>query len=320
MNAAKHIFVEDGFEGGLQPSYPTAAAGLPICPLCSSSSSDHAFTDSGCEIRECNNCDLFYVHPHPGTAEQHRRVFSGEYPGIELLDCPRRYQGERLYYDRHFDLIAQETAGATSILDVGCGTGNLLERFSSRPNCYRLGIELNRSAAAFARRIAGCQVLEVPLERFHGDRKFDAVTMISVFSHISSFDAMFHSLRSALAPGGRVIMRTTEMSRDVSRWNQVHWGVPDDLHFLGLNTLDYLCETYGFTVTRHVRVPYEDELFRPSRWQQMGRVRWHNAIKRVTLRVPGTLAAMRHVYAAVLGQRLFISFIVMQMGPAHGLD
>lgn len=283
----------------------------PSCPLCASTGTIHAFSDSGCEVRACSVCDLFFVHPRPPVLEQQRRVSSEECPGIEILDCARRYEGECLYYDRHFDLIAKEIADATSILDVGCGTGNLLERFASRPNCHRIGIELNPSAARVARTTAKCEILEQPFETFRADRKFDVITMINVFSHLSSFDAMFRSLHAALAPNGRVILRTTEMSHRVSRWNQVHWGVPDDLHFLGLNTLNYLCAKYGFAIARHVRVPFEDELFRPSRWQQMGRSRSHNAIKRVATRIPGALPLARYLYTTALGQRLFVSLIVL---------
>lgn len=310
------IFTDHDFAS--RPTTAEAAANAsasPVCPLCHSTSSSHAFSDGGCELRVCNNCELFFVHPYPRVSEQHQRVSSGEYPGIELLDCQRRYQGERLYYDRHFDLIAQETGDAASILDVGCGTGNLLERFASRQNCYRLGIELNPAAAEMARGTAKCEILELPFEEFRAGRKFDAITMVSVFSHVSSFDGMFQSLRSALAPGGRVIIRTTEMSRHVSRWNQVHWGIPDDLHFLGLSTLGYLCAKYGFSVARHVRVPFEQELFQKSRWRQVGRSRSHNAVKRAALCVPGALPAMQTIYAAALGQRLFVSLIVLKLNP-----
>lgn len=310
MNATRQIYAGDTIEA--QTTTIASAGMLPACPLCHSTSTARAFSDSGCELRVCCVCELFFVHPYPRVTEQHKRVSSGEFPGIELLDCARRYEGERLYYDRHFDLIARESAGAASILDVGCGTGNLLERFASRRNCYRLGVELNPYAARIARATARCEVLELPFESFRSTRKFDVITMINVFSHISSFGGMFLSLRAALAPNGRVILRTTEMSRNVSRWNQVHWGIPDDVHFLGLNTLDYLCKTYGFIVANHVRVPYEYELFRPSRWQQMGRSRWHNVVKRTAVRMPGVLVALQRLYAAGLGNRLFISFIVLK--------
>jgi SAM-dependent methyltransferase len=292
-----------------------AAATASACPLCGSVATERALADNGCELRVCGVCELFFVHPYPQSSAQHQRVASGEYPEIELLDCARRHEGECLYYDRHFALIARECEGASSLLDVGCGTGHLLERFAGNPRLHRAGLELNPEAAQFARRVAGCEVFEAPFEQFRSDRSYDVITMINVLSHIPSFDGMFRSLRAALAPGGKLILRTSEMARNVSRWNQLHWGIPDDLHFLGLGTLDFLCARYGFAVTRHVRTPFEEELFLRSRWEQMGRNPWLNLAKRAGVRVPGALGALKKLYTAALGRRLFVSFIVLTMLP-----
>lgn len=297
--------------GALADHASTAVVAAPACPLCSERRNRSAFRDNGCSLRVCVNCDLFFVDPYPSIARHHQHVSSPVRDEINLLDCTRRHQGERLYYDRHFALIAEECAGAKSILDVGCGTGHLLERLAATPVLYRAGIELNPDAAAFAERVAGCEIFRAPLETFDAGRMFDVITMVNVFSHIPSFDGMFRSLCDLLSPGGKLILRTTEMSSSVSRWNQIHWGVPDDLHFMGLRTLDFICAKYGFAIVRHERVPFEDELFRPSRWQQIGRNMLQNLVKRAAIRTPGALSALRHLYASRLGQRLFISFIVL---------
>ena len=302
------------------PSAPAArGAALPgthadaiLCPLCGSWSTRFAFLDAGCALRSCGQCDLFFVSPYPASGRQHSRVSSGSYAEIEILDCERRYLGEKLYYDRHFSLIAAECAGASSFLDVGCGTGHLLERLASTHPLRLAGIELNSQAAAFARRASGCQIFEIPFEQFRGGEKFDVVALINVFSHIPSFRNLFRSLRAVLAPGGRVLIRTSEMASNVSRWNQMHWGIPDDLHFLGLRTLEFACAQYGFRIARHIRVPFEEELFLPSRWQQKGRSRLINAIKSAGLHIPGVLSASKAVYTALLGRRLFVSFVVLQ--------
>ena len=289
------------------------------CPLCGFSSTVHAFSDNGCNLCICDTCELFFVDPYPAGNRQHERVSRGTFEEIEILDCARRYEGERLYYERHFDSIAEECTGARSLLDVGCGTGHLLELFASKPDLLRMGIELNTQAARFARYVSGCEILEVPFEQFRSDERFDVITLINVFSHIPSLDALFNSLRALLAPGGKVILRTSEMRRDVSRWNQLHWGVPDDLHFLGLRTLEFLCAKYGFVVARHEQIPFEKELFRRSRWQQMGRSRLTNLIKTLGLHTPFALAAFEKAYTAALGQRLFVSLIVLtplRSGPA----
>ena len=284
----------------------------PSCPLCESRETKTAFKDNGCTLRMCEVCDLFFVDPYPSIERQHAAVSVGSCVEIEVLDCARRYEGERLYYDRHFSLIAEECETATSLLDVGCGTGHLLERFADRPGLRRTGIELNSQAARMARRVAGCEILEVPFEGFQSERRYDVITMINVLSHIPTFEGMFRTLRAVLKPGGKVILRTSEMSRNVSRWNQVHWGIPDDLHFLGLGTLDFLCTQFRFAIARRIRTPYEDELFRRSRWQQMGRSKIVNGMKRAGIRIPGALTTMKRIYAAALGQRFYVSFVVLK--------
>ena len=289
------------------------AGAAPACPLCRTHMNNVAFRDNGCSLRTCANCGLFFVDPYPSMARQHQQVSSARHDEIDLLDSARRHQGERLYYDRHFGSIAEECAGAKSLLDVGCGTGHLLERLAERRDLYRAGIELNPDAAAFAARVAGCDIFRGPLENFQTHRQFDAITMVNVFSHIPSFDGMFRSLRSLLAPGGKLILRTTEMSANVSRWNQVHWGIPDDLHFMGLQTLDFISARYQFAIARHVRVAFEDELFQVSRWQQVGRSALQNVAKRIAIRIPRALSTLRDLYASRLGQRLFISFIVLTL-------
>src|SRR4030088_2930024 len=125
-------------------------------------------------------------------------------------------------------MIAEECRGAKSVLDVGCGTGHLLERLSVFPELHRQGLELNAAPAEYARRVANCEIYQMPLEEFKANSKFDVITMINVFSHIPSFDGLFNSIRSLLQPGGKLILWTSEMGRGANRWSQFVWGIPDD--------------------------------------------------------------------------------------------
>jgi hypothetical protein len=138
---------------------------------------------------------------------------------------------------------------------------------------YRVGIELNAAPAEYARKMAGCEIHEVPFEEFRSDNKFDVITMINVLSHIPP-DGLFSSVRSLLESHGKLILRTSEMSKDASRRSQFDWGIPDDLHFLGLTTLDFICQKYGFKIAKRIRTAYSDEVFLPARWKSPGRSHW----------------------------------------------
>lgn len=286
-------------------------AALPVCPLCGAARNMEAFREQGYSLRHCQVCELFFIHPYPAGGEQHQRVLNYSYEEIHLLDPEQSYRGEVLYYKRHFPLIAEECSQAGSVLDVGCGAGHLLERLSHFPQLRRVGIELNSQRAEYARKVAHCEIHQVALERFRTEEKFDVVTMINVLSHIPSFDNLFHPVRALLRPRGRLILRTSEMDRGVHRWSQFSWGIPDDLHFLGMGTLDFICQKYGWKICRRLRTAYADEVFLRDRWKQPGRSHMRNFVKSGALVLPFALPAIKKCYEMLAGQHLCLSFIVL---------
>jgi len=56
------------------------------------------------------------------------------------VDAKNYYAAEVGFYRDYFGPISEQVNGASSFLDVGCGTGRLLELFVGR-NLYRAGIE-----------------------------------------------------------------------------------------------------------------------------------------------------------------------------------
>lgn len=286
------------------------------CPLCNSYGSQKAFEDNGHTLRSCKRCGLFFIAPYPRNRSLNGAFTFGQNREVALLDCRRQYQREVLFCRRYFPAIAQHCRNASSILDVSCGTGHLLERLSATTSSYRIGIQVDPLTARFARCVAGCPVIETPFDEFRGATKFDVITMIDAFSRLTSFDATFRSLRGALAPDGRVVFRTVEMAHNVSRWNQFDWNIPADLQFLGLRTLDLLCAKYGFTVVDRVRTPYEEELFLPARWRQMEGASPINITKKICGTIPGVVPVLKGIYSAIFGSRLFSSISVLKILPA----
>jgi SAM-dependent methyltransferase len=275
-----------------KPKFQNPAAKVrssPTCSLCASSATIRAFAGNGWDWWVCNRCDLFFVHPPP---QGHRRceLVSASKPEIALLESHERYRDEVRYYRAHFHRIAQECRGARSLLDAGCGTGHLLERFSRDAGLYCLGIEPDPLTARFARCVAGCQVVETQFEKFKSRRQFDVVTMINVFPHFRSPGAALQSLRSVLAPRGKAILCTDELRRVGLGWNRLHRGMPDGFQFLGPGTLDFACATYGFRVISRLRIKQPNRL------------------------LPGALIGPRRLYATALGRR-FTSFIVLEAVP-----
>jgi SAM-dependent methyltransferase len=285
---------------------------VSICPLCKHHDSQFRFSERGYKLLACQVCNLLFIDPYPFNLDTvHEKVSAYNYDEIEIQSPDKHYRFSVQFYKHNFPRIDEECRDATSVLDVGCGTGHLLELLGRYLNLYRAGIELNAGRAEMARRISKCDIHEVPIENFSSTRKFDVIIMINVLSHVPSFDHLFSSIRSLLSDHGRLILKVGECTKNVKKTAIYDWGTPDHLHFLGIGTLDFICEKYRFKVLRHERIPLSQQLFSKSRWRSPGRSLVRNAIKNVVALTPLALPVLAKAYDMIHGRTIYSSFVVL---------
>jgi SAM-dependent methyltransferase len=294
---------------------PESSTATPqaTCPLCGSDQSRAAFSERGYRLLQCGECELFYIDPYPSQAQEtYDTVHDYAYQDLEILDCQRHYKSSCTFYNQYFPRIAEELRGMKSLLDVGCGTGRLLELVGQEfPQIQREGLELNATRAAYARQLAGCPVHEIPLERFEVDQPFDVICLMNVLSHVPQIRPLFDALRQRMRPQGKLVLKVGELSSEVRKSAFYDWNIPDHLHFLGLKTLDKLAQNLGWSVLRHDRVPLSSEMFSRPRWLSPGRSRVRNSVKRVVAHSPGALATMRWTYRRLQGDSVYSSLVVL---------
>ena len=96
----------------------------------------------------------------------------------------------------------------TRVLDVGVGQGHLLEALRTLPGLELTGVDV---AAPYLRRLAAederTQVLVTNAENLPFRDAFDAIVSTDVIEHVLNVGDYLLSLRRALAPGGRVLIR-----------------------------------------------------------------------------------------------------------------
>lgn len=282
-----------------------------VCPLCSKQESEKCFSERNHDVLVCKNCGLFFIHPFGNDV--HEKVSTYDYENLKILAPAKHHVSSKSYYKRKYlSYIMSECTTAKSILDVGCGTGALLELlYDENPNIRRVGIELNKDRAEFAESVCNCEVYQVPIEEFSYDSKFDVITMINVLSHIPSIDNLFTSIRNLLATDGKLILKVGEMTTDVRKDAIFDWGIPDHLHFLGIDTIRFICSKYGFRIIRHERQPLSADIFSFNRWLTPGRSSIRNIVKRVVALTPFALLILRKLYDIKHGKSIFSSFIVI---------
>jgi SAM-dependent methyltransferase len=283
----------------------------PTCPLCGNRRHDLCFSQNGSTLLACKECDLFFIDPYPEEGDVHAKVSEERCDNTELIDAERHYKAATSGYETCFPYIESLCADARSVLDVGCGTGRLLELLGKRPDLHRVGIELNADRAEFARRVAGCPIHQVPVEDFEYPSRFDAITLINVLSHIPRFDSLFPALRRLLADDGKLILKTGEMEKGVKKDAAFDWCLGDHVHFLGMSTIDRIGDKYGLEIVHHQRRPLSESLFSRSRWNAPGRSSARNAVKRAVAATPFALPVLRRLYEMRHGRRVYSSLIVM---------
>jgi SAM-dependent methyltransferase len=174
-----------------------------MCPVCGAASSiEQQCADA--DLYRCAACDHCFSDPSSlKTVEEygpeyydevHRNWF--ENPNIALFDFIGR-------------VIADHKKDA-SVLDIGCGRGDLLVHLRKRhPELSLSGLDLSPNPLPDGMGYYQGDVLSVEI-----DRQFDAVVTMLVIEHVFDVRGFVRRLQELVAPGG-ILMITTINDRSV---------------------------------------------------------------------------------------------------------
>lgn len=177
------------------------------CPLCAAPSqiASLVYHAHGMHIVRCPQCDLIYSQEVINRDSDESRYRSSNVmrahmalhrnPAYAELESNKaRYIISRLAHARG--------ALETSLLDIGCSTGALLQA-AAEVRWQALGIELNRDGVQIARdrgldALEGCFPQDLPVER----APFSAITMLDVLEHAEDPIGFLASVTEHLSYGG----------------------------------------------------------------------------------------------------------------------
>ena len=239
------------------------------CDLCGASDAEpvlhlrdliHRTTDLPFTLVRCRRCGLRYLNPRPLPA-QLGRFYPADY-------APHRRAGlsaaaRRWLLRRELRTLWPLLAPPRRVLELGCGSGDLLQLLRELGNPSVLGIEPSAAAAAHARQRWGLDVVDGTLEEARlPSRSFDAALAQHVLEHLPSPSATLAELARVLRPGGALVLWLP----NAGSWSARVWGAawmgydaPRHLYTFDLETLRALLERHGFRVAavRHEWVGIE---------------------------------------------------------------
>jgi 2-polyprenyl-6-hydroxyphenyl methylase/3-demethylubiquinone-9 3-methyltransferase len=146
----------------------------------------------------------------------------------------RAVEGRNWHLQSRMALVLETIDGhgtpAGRVLDVGCGTGFLLERLAER-GCSGVGIDLSPDSVALAaerlRAIGADDRLEARVGSAYEppEGPYNLIALTDVLEHLEEPRACLRALRERLAPGGLLVVSTPNRRSlpGARRWIAERW-------------------------------------------------------------------------------------------------
>jgi SAM-dependent methyltransferase len=212
--------------------------------------------------------DDFYRHRYyellrAGGRAPHLRRLTGAGPEAE---GERSWLRETLYADIAHAL-RQHGAG-TRVLDVGCGTGELVSVLGAE-GFDAAGVEPSPEAAEAARE-RGLETFTGDLAAYAASRPddaFDAIVAVNVFEHVPDPVSLLGQLRDMLRDGGLACIQVPNDFNALqiaaqSKLGKPPWwiAIPDHVNYFDFDSLSGLLDACGFQVLER-QTDFPMELF-----------------------------------------------------------
>ena len=190
------------------------------CDLCGGNQFAPELKVGSWHLMRCSDCGLVFTSPRY-TADTINKIYSEEY-----------YQNAADYYRSQLSQPSADDLSLTSAanraldhkdgrsLDVGCGTGRLVEAFQ-RAGFQALGIEPNKMAAEagqqFKRNVMATDLSEMPAS------SRDCITAMHVLEHTYSPRDFLRHCHRILGDGGLLIVEVPNYASRAARRLKEHW-------------------------------------------------------------------------------------------------
>lgn len=229
------------------------------CDLCGNDSHEEVFQSPDMLLKvdeemhtlvRCSKCGLLYVNPRPTAGEMPRYYPSSYEPYKAKASAMKSIMS--LVEGRNARNIARLLEPGSTVLEIGCGAGELLQRIAKRGLVAR-GVENSPHAVAGARAL-GLDVYQGTLAEAHlEDASVDAVILKHVIEHLPSPSATLKEIHRVLRPGGYVVLWLPNGASLEARLFGRYWhgyDLPRHLFTFGPRTISDMLSRGGFRVTR----------------------------------------------------------------------
>jgi len=285
---------------------------LKNCPICGNdnftvflTSIDHFLTKEKFNIVECSECGFTFINPRPEASQ-----LAGYYESDEYISHSGTNKGivNSVYkYVRNFThksklQIVSQYAKGNKILDIGCGSGELLGLFKKN-SWETLGVEPNKNAREFAIGHNGIDVVDEPRINEIENGSKDVITMWHVLEHVSLVNDRLKEIYRILRDDGVVFIAVpNRISFDAVHYSE-YWAaydVPRHLYHFTPDTMEKLLKKHNFSIISYK--PMKFDSFYVSMLSEKYKTGKTNLLKAIWIGLRSNLKAnnKRHDYSSMI--------------------
>ncbi|MCF6169719.1 MAG: class I SAM-dependent methyltransferase [Bacteroidales bacterium] len=226
------------------------------CPVCGKNefspfleTRDYFLTQEVFSLVQCKHCSFVFTNPRPLDNKLHAYYNSPDY----LSHTVDSFSFTGAIYKRlrnanirnKFKLVNSFKQGK-KLLDIGCGTGELLSYFKNKGWEVK-GIEPNKSARSFAQKSHHLDVIdETGLDKLEPE-SFDVISMWHVLEHVPDLNGRMMQLNKLLNKEGRIVIALPNLGSPDARKYGAFWAgldVPRHLYHFTQSTLQLLLKKH----------------------------------------------------------------------------
>ncbi len=239
------------------------------CPICEQKafktflqSKDYFLSQEDFKVDQCEHCGLVFTNPYPAAEHLPDYYDSPDYlshTANKTNPIAWVYNYLRgLNIKKKFKLVSENSSG-NSLLDIGCGTGELLNYFKGK-EWHTRGIEPYPSAREFANTQYGLHVEDEPMLDTIGDQSFDVVSMWHVLEHVADLNARMQQLSRIIRKDGLLLIAVPNIeSPDAKHYGHLWAGLdlPRHLFHFSKNSMEALLSKHGFQLKQAVPMTFD---------------------------------------------------------------
>lgn len=223
---------------------------------------DHFLTKENFKLYKCNECCFVFLNPQPEKEKLELYYDSPDYishSGTGKGIINKIYKRvKKITLQKKLKIVSRHSSGK-KILDIGCGSGELMNIFNEN-NWQTMGVEPNERVRNYAIKEYGLKIVdEKEIEKIQ-DRSFDVISLWHVLEHVPELQKRMNELKRIIKANGTLFIAVPHCNSYDAVYYKEYWAaydVPRHLWHFTPSTLEVLCNKYGFSVVNIIPMKFD---------------------------------------------------------------